>query len=158
MNKSLAIIVAVGLALGCDDPAVQDRAENVLEHGVVTAALRCEFSFTFDWSGSQPGPVALDVFKLQDGSAMFQYGQRKNGQSSNRTVTEFCPRSEACAQDVKFTLHAEENGSDNPVVFQFAGGDVVAIESGPEVSPSPQTIISNTIDTYCTGFNLEAFD
>lgn len=152
------LVLLAALTFGCDDPAISAKALDVLEHGASAAALHCEFSFTFDWSSALPGDVALDVFRMQDGSVMFQYGALRQGQPSNRTVTEFCPRSESCAQDVKFVLHAEENGTDNPVVFSFSGGDVVAVESGPEVSVSPQTIISGDIGTYCTGFNLAAFE
>lgn len=142
MNKSLAIIIAVGLALGCDDPAVSAKALDVLEHGIVAAHVSC--STSFNWPGIGSGLDAnVDIKRLVDGSTLTRV-QREWDPAS---ATNLCERNEACAATGEIV-----SPLGSPSLTVWAESGEVHIE------PSGQSVIDLDIDTQCTGFNLDTFD
>jgi hypothetical protein len=161
VNKSLAIFVAVGLALGCDDPAVRDAIDAVLDNGVIKAQALCDVDAATVDTGN-PGNIGcgvharLDIQQHIDGSASVTVRNGDHDVGSMRVI----PRASADADDLRTVFG--DCSCDSKISFHVDSGELVFVLSDKQGScpdvPSPQTFASLDIETECTGFNLEAFE
>lgn len=122
------ILMAAALAAGCDDPAVEAKVADILEHGIVAAEVTCSCNYGQNNANS----VAYRAQKLIDGSC-------------------FVSRSTATAA---YLLARSDNGAEACRVgdYSASGGDLVVDH---DYDPSAPYFID--LETCCTGFNLEAF-
>ena len=138
--RRLLIAMACAAVVGCDDAEVATRALDVLEHGSVAARADCAVSA--DLPGAGTG-VKYRAHKMQDGAAIMATSVDWGGMSATR----FCARDEACADSFTVTIN---EGASSTIVLSVSSGDLVV----DTYESSPQTF---SVETYCTGFNLEAF-
>jgi hypothetical protein len=138
-----ALIAALlSAAVGCDDPAVAARAAEVLEHGATRAHAECFVS-----DPATPPAFSYEYFSLsaslmQDGSciAAFSGSVVSPFPAGRQSLAGFSPR--GAAQPCRL----DSVVSPNQTLFVSAG----------EIA-SDATSVTYSIETYCTGFNLEAF-
>lgn len=141
MKRFLWLLVV--LLFGCDDSDVEMRALDVLANGMAHAHIRCVMTLTPDWSGGYPG--TYEATRMQDGSclAFVSAGAASAGS--------FSPRALGAALDCEVTAGA---GSGMDQHFSVADGDVDVLY---EHVSQPNDTEAFAVDTYCTGFNFEAF-
>lgn len=133
--RSLLIVAALVLAAGCDDPAVRDRIDSVLDHGSVQAEALCDIPlYTLHYSCSS---FQLKADLLQDSASIVRLGN----------ITSFNKRGDS-------VQHCDALPPYGGTCVTLIGGDV---EFDGFCQGNPYTG-GFDIDTYCTGFNLEAFD
>lgn len=162
MNKSLAIIVAVGFALGCDDPAVRDKVDAILDHGIVEARAECTSDWNLPWTG-WPNENVFAVQSLADGSKLYSFDHSITAVSTaSPELVKFCGRSEACGQTAEWVDKSHGSSAELIVSFSLSGGEFKVVATGSDLVSwslsSPYTFVTGDIETYCTGFNLDAFD
>lgn len=135
--RRLAAIVALA-TLGCDDPAVASKALDVLEFGAVQAKITCVNLGGHVMGTPQCGAGngrTLVWQRIADGSAF----------TNTPIGLNWFARSEPEAQTMSFY---EPDYQDT---WSIAGGEIVVEKDGC-------SDIVFDISTYCTGFNLEAFE
>lgn len=68
-----AFILGLGVVAGCDDPEVQDKVLEILEHGAVSAELDCTVDVTgYPGNGNIPNIIQYTASKNMDGSCFSQ--------------------------------------------------------------------------------------
>jgi hypothetical protein len=146
----LALLIAVALAVGCDDPAASDLATSVLTHGSAAARIVCSTSF----SGlifASPG-VDYTAAKLQDGACIASV--------SGNVTRVIAASSSSLPADATAFIPRNETGADTCTV-KAGGEQLVLSASDGNLTASPctgsGTACVRAIDAVCTGFNLEAF-
>lgn len=144
----LAIVGALLVATGCDDPDVETAVADILVHGVVAAHVECFATETFPVFGSRV--YTYTASKLIDGSCLSSV-DFDGSQASTRLV----PRSVAGAGECRNDLFPSDS-----ITLRWE-----AVDGFLEVSyfaERPPVAIDNAVDTVdlgasCAGFNLEAF-
>lgn len=134
MKHSLLAFAALA-ALACDDPAAMALAESVLEHGVAKAHIECAGQFNGTGSGTYRATKMQDGSCLASGAYSTAYAY---GVPFTRAATQFSPRGEAGAADCSVEIP-------DSFVMSAEDGDWSYVGT------------PKAIDTFCTGFNLEAF-
>lgn len=134
-------LLAIAAALGCDDPAVEAKISDVLEHGAVSARFECSQSVETQFAG--PLPVSVVGHRMIDGSTHVSLETGSWGLSKTR----FCGRSEACSGD--FALSAP--------ALSFAYFTTSVDDGELTIAPRNGTAVVLDIETACTGFNLDSF-
>lgn len=67
-----AFILGLGVVAGCDDPEVQSKVAEVMEHGFVSAELVCSIYDPVDLHDAYPNRLLYSASKLLDGSCLTQ--------------------------------------------------------------------------------------
>jgi hypothetical protein len=147
-SKSLtvaAFILGLGVVAGCDDPEVQDKVLNVLEHGMVDAYLECT---NITWNVCTPTySDRLEINKFVDGSSYFDI----------KGTGTYSP-----------TFHGFKHRGKNFLEFSFVlangaewtaeiDGGVLEIYSQCIGQTPPTESGTASLESFCTGYNLEAF-
>lgn len=141
-RSALSALAAAAIGLACDDPDVQAKAVDVLEHGVVAAHVAC--STSINWTGIGSGlETRVDIKRLLDGASF----TRTQCDWDPASASGMCERNEPCAATGELAAPLG-----NRVLTVWADGGEVHIE------PSGESVIDLDIETQCTGFNLDAFD
>jgi hypothetical protein len=136
------------LIAACDDAEVAGKALDVLEHGIVEAEVRCSSSYTYSCAGS-PASYTYVAHKLIDGSSIVR------AHMVEHQGVAFWARSDA--ESSEFLVQTGDQGYQvSATEFSIVAGELVVqgLYGGCGGPPSP---VALDIETYCTGFNLEAF-
>jgi hypothetical protein len=142
-------ILLAALAFGCDDPEVASRAANVLEHGIVNAQITCVDVPV----NSGSWMTFYRANKLQDGSS---FSRAKFGHG-NVEVQDYCSRDQDCAPVAAVGLNSDFSTT-SPGCPGAASEAISAKDGFIEYCLDNVGVFDSfDIETYCTGFNLEAF-
>lgn len=137
--KRLALVAAL-LSAGCDDPAVQERVQSVLDHGAVQAELHCE-TLLDGFCGPSSHWTQVDCHLFQDGSSFLKVAGPFGVMFSFNSF----------GQPIQASMSEHQSNSNGQFVID--DGDLYwesACGGGTPDSGS-EPLVS------CTGFNLEAF-
>jgi len=138
------LLIALLVALGCDDPDVAAKALDVLEHGSVMASVVCEVP-----KESTPLTICDEAYDVRakllvDGSSFVQCIPNPGVAAlGDYGFSSFNERGESVA--------AHGRGSGGYFTCSLGGGQVSFGQKGTSCSRDED------IETYCTGRNLEAF-
>lgn len=189
MRKLLGLVLALLVTVGCDDPTVHEyittnfvcvyrpswmgecdsseltaRAQNVLDHGLVQAQIKCEGStLAFKYlSTAHNTDFKYQVELLQDGSCFSRFSVIPSGTTSfSKSGLEYYDRTSATATGCE-QVAAGYSGSYADGVLTITSPE---LSTGSPTCPySPETYrqcdtpdTELDIESVCTGFNLEAF-
>lgn len=150
MNSKQALACAALLLAGCDDTLVTDKVAAVLEHGGVDAAVECSFNPPALGTCTDLDYARITVRKFQDGSVMIAFA---GSPSVGMGAQEYYPRGYTLADPPTLLFPSQFCGND--IEHVVGAGDWSAeATSGPDTG----SWFTRDISTYCTGFNLEAFE
>ena len=144
--RLLPVVVAFTcLGIGCDDPEVQSKVSNIMEHGIVDAYLECT---QMTWNVCTYTSIDhLEINKFIDGSSYFEIV----GDGSNWTPT-FHGFKHRGKNFLEFSHVLPNTGT---WTAEIVDGDIEI--SAECMSTPPVEYASVPLETYCSGFNLEAF-
>lgn len=152
MRAALLIAALLLVTAGCDDSAVHDRIDSVLDHGVVQGRATCVVNDPTNCGGFS-FTQTVDFAKLQDDSVLLSIPS-----GGQLRLDSFCSRSEACANPPTWVT----SQSGETIEYRADSGFLQVVGAGSNVSfycgSSPFVFFSDEIGDACTGFNLEAFD
>lgn len=173
MRRAALLLLALA---ACDDESLPARVAAAQIHGITAAAADCyvEDTHQFFPPGGQGTYIytfgyRLKTQRLVDGSAFFYISARSNPSGSPVPDPDmrFCERGSDCAAGVLVTdtdsVTSFHTGGSNPtqITAAFQDGLVSVTVANPDFAAfnAPTTIewVSESIETVCTGFNLEAF-
>lgn len=138
--RTITFVAAAAMSLACDDPDVASKAASILEHGGVDAQIRCLFEADFPGYGTDV-PFIYSAYRFIDGSVSVR--------SEKHNLQQFWSRDDSQAQSNKLIFYV---GSGTWEIT--AEGGYVELAASTEYSYAGESF---DIETYCTGFNLEAF-
>jgi hypothetical protein len=136
------VLLAAALAVACDDPEVATKAASVLEHGMVEANAVCEVPFSANGSFCTTSFI-LRASLFLDGSSFVQ-----------------CIPHAAIAGAGDYGIATFNDRADPVQAVGGPGGVAKCTLSEGEVifsNSSEPCSRPESIETYCTGRNLEAF-
>jgi hypothetical protein len=142
MARVLWVMVAMCF-LGCDDPAVSDKALELLEHGAIHAQVRCVAA---DPNRGPSSTVFYRASLMQDGSCLASIAT--SAAFLGVTIT-----SRSAADAGKCPAVFE---TDQPLSWVYTVQDGAFKAEVIQSSPIPLYTIASIGDA-CTGVNLEAF-
>lgn len=151
--RALLLLSGLVLTAGCDDPAVRDRIDSILDHGALKARATCTAVVATSCTGYTFNQT-LDFAKLVDGSVLVS----TKGAGQDARLSTFCGRSENCADPPQWRAPVF---SDTAVFSLHDGLFEITVDSSTVnvyCGHTPHTFFSADIDVACTGFNLEAFE
>lgn len=140
------LLLAALLCAGCDDESLPAKVAAAQLHGIVAAQVICNCTITTadeesTFTSLQLGPALVSNFqanKLIDGSCLSGFDQS----TTTGDAMTLKARGTAGAGSCRFGAYHAESGK------------MYVDEGGPG---SYETAWSRSLDTCCTGFNLEAF-
>lgn len=163
--------LVVAALLACDDPEVEDKVLDVLQHGMVSAHVVCavdppcaphplltpeqlqQFPCTFELGGDLLH--RFEATRFIDGSALVAYGNGNNGpQRHTVKALRFIPRSDDDSTDLR--LEFESNVGDR-LASRFDNGDLTITYDFVDPQEDDVLLWSFDVESVCAGFNLEAF-
>lgn len=140
-TRPLLVAAILGLGIvGCDDPEVQEKVTNALEHGATEAELKCTNVSAF-YCSTNVTVKSLTAHRFLDGASIVRW------RSISRDATQFNSRGENVG--VTFTWGSEE------VLTAYIEEGFLEIDADCNSSHSYDSI-DLSLET-CTGFNLPAF-
>ncbi len=189
MHNRLLTVVALltSAVVGCDDPEVQDKVADLMEHGAAQAEVTCNI----DWSAPSNGYIYdgstkfyYSAIKLVDGSCFSKFcqgtAQNTYDKLGGSCFTNYAPRSSggdtctivAPVDKFQSTATYPYRPFKDGIFAKVSNGQLqVGVEDNnltvtqncgttqyPSYCIGPQTWFSYDITTSgCTGRNLEAF-
>ena len=180
-----AFILGLGVVAGCDDPEVQSKVTEVMEHGFVTAELDCSIYAPIDFHGTHPNRIYFTARKMLDGSCFAQFcagtvPSETNGAPST-CQSQYTARSSGgltCNAYIQTDIATDMHSSGKPFrplvdgYYASVEDGVLEVEArdyffthgssscnaglGSCTDPEPWLSYDIT-DADCTGRNLEAF-
>lgn len=135
-----AVLLVLGV-VGCDDPEIHDKIENIMMYGASSAELQCMiYEYSSLGSGTSPRWIQYSANKFIDGSCQVQLCVGHTGESylgpglnQNYCSTHFYPRSDLRSSTCQgyYQYDVSENLANTTKPFRpFVDGIYADVEDG----------------------------